>query len=274
MSFARFPLCLFLCAGALGASVRAGHAQIAVVSSTIEERSAVPGDRYAGSILLRNTSSQPQEAKVYLTDYAFFASGRSTYSVAGSTTRSNASWIRLQATHVLIPPHGETSVTYWIDVPQKQGMNGTYWSMVMVEATKQGSAESSRPALPVRAEVGLQRTIRYGIQVVTHMSEPGARTVDVTGAAVMQQADGAKALQFDVTNTGARAYRPKLTTELYDDQGKLSARFESARGLIYPGSSVQQVYALPTLRSGNYKVMIIADTGADQLYAAQYRLSF
>src|SRR4030042_877971 len=43
--------------------------QISVVGDLSQDREAVPGEKYEGSILLRNDESEPQEAKIYQTDY-------------------------------------------------------------------------------------------------------------------------------------------------------------------------------------------------------------
>ncbi|HEY0035835.1 MAG TPA: hypothetical protein VGB66_04060, partial [Longimicrobium sp.] len=74
------------------AGSHAAHAQIAV-SSTVEERSAAPGESYTGTIRVRNTSGRAQEIKAYQTDYSFFADGRTVYAAAGTSARSNARWI-------------------------------------------------------------------------------------------------------------------------------------------------------------------------------------
>ena len=250
-------------------------AQVAVVSSTVDERVSAPGERYTGSILLRNTSAEPQEVKLYAADYSFHANGKTAYAAAGTTPRSNARWITLQTTSLVLPAHGDGAVTYTVVVPEGSDLTGTYWCMLMVETLPQGSLESSlQSTRPERTEVGLRSAVRYGIQVATHFPEAGSRTIDLAHATVVEQTGGTRSLQFDVVNTGERAYRPVLVTELYGESGQLAARLESTRGLVYPGSSVQQSFALPTLRRGSYKVLIIADTGAEQLFAAQYRMKF
>jgi hypothetical protein len=159
-----------------------------------------------------------------------------------------------------------------VTVPGAQVQAGTFWSMVMVESIATGSAQSALPGTaPDKARIGLTPTVRYGIQIATHMSQAGSRNVGLSGAQVMRQ-EGVQVLQFAVANTGERAYRPALTAELYDENGQLAARFQNVRGLVYPGSSVKQTYALPVLKPGSYKILIIADTGAERLFAAQYRV--
>jgi hypothetical protein len=270
MKLSYWMVCALLVAGVVAGPV---EAQVSVVSNSVEEHVGMMGQEYGGAIRLRNTSAEPQEVKLYSSDYSFAANGETAYGAAGSTPRSNASWITIQPSRVTLPPNADVTVTYKVLVPASGAQRGTYWSIIMAEVIAKGSAESvARTGTAKGRELGIRSTIRYGIQVVTHMSEHGARTVDLLRAGVVQQLNGSKLLQFDVINTGERAYRPKLSAEFYDENGQLAARFENTRGLIYPGSSVQQAYELPAMKSGSYKVLIIADTGADQLVAAQYRL--
>jgi hypothetical protein len=246
-----------------------------VVSHTVEERVAGPGETYTGTILLRNTTSEEQEVKLYQTDYAFLAGGQTRYASAGSTARSSAAWISVQPAQLVLRPNAEAIVSYTVSVPAAVESSGSYWCMVMVEPIGKGSPTSSlQPGSPDRTRIGLMPIIRYGIQLVTHMPRVGNRTAELADAALLKHDGGARSLRYAVVNTGQQAYRPKLTTEIYDPRGQLAARFENARGLVYPGSSVLQTLELPPLASGNYKILIIADTGDQQLYAAQYRITF
>jgi len=70
------------------------RAQIAVIGSTVEERDAAPGQRYEGTIVVRNLTTSPQPVRIYQTDYRFFADGTSHFDSAGSQPRSNARWVR------------------------------------------------------------------------------------------------------------------------------------------------------------------------------------
>jgi hypothetical protein len=249
-------------------------AQVAVVSNTVEERAAAAGEQYNGSIVLRNTSDAAQSVEAYVTDYAFTANGQTSYAVAGTAARSSGLWIQLHPERLSLPPHGEGVITYTVNVPQRNDMRGTYWSMIMVQALVKAAENSSGLSGNDRARIGIKPVIRYGVQVVTHMTGAGSRDVAIEGAALVATGTNGRLLQFDVVNTGERAYRPKLTAELYGEDGKLAAHFETMRGLVYPGSSVRQAYALPQLPHGSYKAMVITDTGADRLFAQQYRLNF
>src|SRR5262249_48180472 len=83
------------------------RAQLAVLSSLVEERTESRGERYAGRITVRNTTRQPQTAKIYQTDFRFAADGTSHTDDPGSSPRSNAPWVHAQMTRLSLPPGAE-----------------------------------------------------------------------------------------------------------------------------------------------------------------------
>jgi hypothetical protein len=248
----------------------ASRAQIAVLSSTVEEKIAAPGEKYTGTIVIANQSAQPQVARIYQTDYSFAADGTAHYDDAGSSKRSNARWITPQASRVVVPPNSQVAVPYSVAVPLGDSLRGTYWSMVMVEGApvEPGTPSDGKPAVAIGA------VMRYAVQLATHIRNSGTRTVQFASAAAGKSPDGAAALDLDVTNTGERAFRPALWVEVYDAQGVLRGKAKQQRGLLYPGTSLHQHFDLGTLPSGTYKAVVFADTGEDSVIATQYTVNY
>jgi hypothetical protein len=251
----------------------ASAAQVAVVSAAVTERGAAPGETYNGSIRLENTTDEPQEAKVYQTDYVFFADGKTLYGEPGTTERSNARWISISPTYLTIPPGEEVTVSYTVAVPSASRA-GTYWSMVMVEGIRKGSAESSVREPNAQVQFGIRPTIRYGVQIATHVQGPAESRIEFTNTRVDQGEAGHAVLRFDIENAGERAHRVALSAELYDAQGNPVGEFSNQRGLLYPGTSVRQEFDLGALPTGAYTVLLLADTGGDEIFGARYQLSF
>src|SRR5437016_4124563 len=108
-------------------------AQIAVLSTVVEEHTAVPGERYGGHITISNPGSNAETVRLYQTDYQFESDGTSKFDAPGQNLRSNASWIALQATQVTVPAGTTMDVPYTIVVPTRDSLRGTYWSAIMVE---------------------------------------------------------------------------------------------------------------------------------------------
>ena len=263
----RMLSCALLAAPLLAAPLRAG-AQIAVVGNAVDEHEAGPGQRYVSSITVRNLTSEPQPVRIYQTDYRFSADGTSNFDSAGSVPRSNASWIRPSASSVTIPPMADIIVSYAVTVPAIDSLRGTYWSAIMVEG---------QPRLPPQArrgQIGLGSVFRYAVQVATHLPTAGSRRVRLTRQGFLTDSLGARVLDVVIENTGERAYRPNLWVELYDGKGALRKRVEQQRGLLYPGTSLQQRFSFGALPAGVYKALVFADTGDDTVSAAQYKLTF
>lgn len=250
----------------------AARAQVAVLSSNVEERQAAPGETYAGRIVIANASKQPQAVRIYQSDYRFFANGTSLYDDPGTTARSNARWITPQSQRVVVPPGGEVTVPYSVKVPAGDSLAGTYWSAILVEG-------ATAPPLPVargsQPQLGLSQVIRYSVQIATHIGSTGKRAVRFEKpAATTNRETGAGSLDLDVISTGDRAVRPKLSVELYDSQGVLHGKASQVRGLVYPGTSFRQHFDFGKLPRGTYKAVVFADTGDETVLAAQFTIQY
>src|SRR6476620_3800856 len=213
--------------GALALPVTA-RAQIAVIGSTVEEHDAAPGQRYEGTIIVRNLTTSPQPVRIYQTDYRFFADGTSHFDSAGSQPRSNARWVRPSVSSLIVPPSTDVNLTYVVSVPAIDSLRGTYWSAIMIEG-----APTAPPAASAH-EIGLGAVVRYAVQLATHVPAVGSRRVRLARSAFAPDTAGTHTLAMAVENTGERAYRPALWVELYDATGAQRARIQQQRGLLYP----------------------------------------
>lgn len=249
----------------------AARAQIAVQDEAVQERTATPGESYSGVIRIRNTSAEVQEVKVYQTDYLFAADGTSGYPAPGSLPRSNAGWVSVGPSTLTLAPGETAELGYRVSVPAS-GAAGTYWSMVMAEPVERGSAESSLSDGD-RAELGLRTRLRFGVQLATHVAGAGDPQLSFSNPSAAVGAEGGRALDVEVVNTGEVGYRPVLRLELFDAEGSLVGRFESTRGLLYPGTGIRQRFELGDLASGEYRALVVADAGGDDLFGARYRLT-
>jgi hypothetical protein len=245
------------------------QAQLSVLSNTVEEHIAAAGDHYSGTIIITNPGADAQAARIYQTDYQFAANGTSEFRDAGTAPRSNAGWITPQMTRVVVPAGGRVVVPYSVAVPASDSLKGTYWSAIMVEGTTLNPGKGDgKPSV----EVG--SVIRYAIQVATHIQMSGTRAVKFIDAGVVKGDDGEAAFDVDIHDVGERGYRPTLSLELYDETGTLRAKAKQTRGLLYPGTSLRQHFALGKLAPGSYKAVLFADTGDEAVVAAQYTIKY
>lgn len=247
---------------------RLAEAQVAVIGNTTEEFVAQPGEMISHTIVIANNTSEPQTVRLYQTDYAFSADGTSRFDDPGTMPRSNAAWIT-PLTHVLVVAAGsEAKVAYAVRVPNDSSLKGSYWSAIMVEGAP--TASVSRPVS--RNSISLGVVTRYAVQVATHIGSTGSRKIDLVSPSVVVDSSGATSMQCDVANTGERAYRPIVWVEIYDTTGALRKRVKQERGLIYPGSSVRQTFALGRLPSGTYRAVLYADIGDPAVFAKQFNI--
>ncbi len=96
----------------------AALAQISVIGELSHDRESRPGERYDGVITVKNDSNEPQEVKVYQTDYMFFRDGTNNYGEPGTIPRSNAKWISFSPSFVTVPPQSTVNINYTVNVPQ------------------------------------------------------------------------------------------------------------------------------------------------------------
>jgi hypothetical protein len=252
---------------------RAGG-QVSVIGDLSQDHNAVAGEHYAGSISVRNDSNEPQEVKVYQTDYSFTADGTSAYGSAGSLARSNARWVKFSPATTVIPPHASVNVNFTVDVPAASPEPvGSYWSMLMVEGIPAGSPESSRRENPKQPEMGLRQTLRYGIQIATHIIGGGTKGVKFLHSQLQTGQAGERVLTVDIENSGTLWIKPDVTVELFDNKGESKGKFPGTLFRIYPGTSVRQSITLGVLPPGEYKALVVVDAGGDDVFGAQFTFS-
>jgi len=252
-------------------------AQVSIIGDLSQDHEARPGQTYNGSILVKNDSPDPQQAKVYQTDYLFSYDGRNNYAEPGTTARSNARWISFSPSIVVVPPGGTAAINYAVAVPDSLGRvapAGSYWSMLMVEGIPPDAPESSFGKKSERPELGLRQTLRYGIQIATHIAGSGKRSVKFLGARLVKVAGTGTALQVDVENDGTLWFRPDVYIELFDAAGTSHGKFPGQKFRMYPGTSVRQQIDLHTIPGGKYKALVVVDAGGDDVFGAQYMLEF
>ncbi|MGB5873319.1 MAG: hypothetical protein WBG01_02090 [Bacteroidota bacterium] len=252
------------------------QAQISVIGDLSRDREARPGETYEGTILLRNGSAEPAEAKIYQKDYLFFRDGKNIYGEPGSADRSNSGWITYNPSRVVVPARSMLTVEYRVTVPLNSGttqLNGSYWSMLMVEGISKGSPESSLGE-PDKKTLGVTQVLRYGVQIATHIAGTGARAIEFLDTQLVREETGEQYLQVDIENSGDLWMRPDVYVEVFDREGKSRGRHPGSSFRMYPGTSVRQRIIMPELPSGEYKVLVVVDAGGDDAFGAQYTLRF
>lgn len=246
-------------------------AGLAPQGATTQIKAARPGERYRGSIALRNTGTQPADVKIYRTDFFFTADGRTDYGAPGQLPRSNAAWVRLNQEQITVTANGSASVEYEVRVPDDARLAGTYWSTLMIEQVSGAEATQAH-----RRQPQLRQIVRHAIQVITEIdaADPASRsnTAIAFDNAHLIDAEGKRWLSVDVKNTGERWLRTALWLELHDSQGKPVGKFLGHRLRTFPATSVRGRIDLSGVTPGRYLALLVADAGGDNLFGAHIEL--
>lgn len=260
---------LFLILALSLASATQSVAGVAVIGSLVRQYAPKPGETFEGIILLKNTGSEAVEMGIGQTDYLFAADGSNHYDKPGTHARSNAAWLSVNPARALVPAQSTVSVHYKGKVPAASDLQGTYWSMIMVEPTNVPTPEVKDQKDKV--VVGVRTVMRYAVQVVTEIGATGTESLHVIEKRLLLN-DGKKVLELDVGNNGERVQIPTLWAEFYNEQGVSIGRFEGGRWRIYPACSVRYKVDLRDIPAGKYTAMIVMDTGGEYVTGAQYSL--
>ncbi|HVP57788.1 MAG TPA: hypothetical protein VMU02_06795 [bacterium] len=249
----------------------AAWASVSVRGRLTHEKQARPGETYESGIYVSNTGDEVEQVKVYQTDYLFTCDGKYYYGDPGTTPRSNANWIEFGPTRLTIPPQGGAVVNYKVAVPDDPKLTGTYWSIIMIEVISKGSPEMTGQH-DGKVNLGINQVFRFGVQIVTEIEDTGLRKIKFLDSRLLWDS-GKRTLRVDLENTGEQWLRPSLWAELYDTTGAFVGKFEAGPLRVYPGTSVRYEVDLSQLKIGNYKAVVIADCGEDDVFGATYSLS-
>ncbi len=219
------------------------------------------GQTLKGQIVVRNAQSTEQDVKLYLRDYYFNANGESFFPEIATQPRSNAKWIDVSETYVTLNPMEERTIDYEISIPNGVEMDGTFWSVILVEGIV--------PPDPNMIERGLQvnTVMRYAVQVVTNLGETGSKELQFTNYDVEKKED-ATSLLIEVENTGERLLIPELQVELYDASGSKIGIYNGGKKKLYPNTSQKFAIPIQDIPEGTYQALVLADSPDADIFGA------
>lgn len=250
-------------------STGAAHsAGIDVLGDLLKPSVVQPGGKVEGTIVVANATNDPQQVRVYQTDYSGTVSEKS-YGDPGTVPRSNSSWISFSPKETTIPPKSQIQVYYTVQVPDKADLVGSYWSMLMVEPI---AADLVTPTGPgSNSQIGMRTKFRYAVEILTQIGDTGHRNVRFADRQALMK-NGVPTLRLDIENTGECWLRPVVRVELYDTNGISRGHFEAPRGQILPGCQIRREIQMSGVKAGKYKALVVVDNGDQYVWGAQYDL--
>jgi len=247
--------------------ILSASAQISVMGSLTRSRTAVPGEEYEGTISLKNTGEGIAQAKIYLKDYTFNAEGETGYLEPGSLSRSNAEWISISSSTAVLAPGEIAEIKYTVNVPASDSLLGTYWSIIFIE----GVPEEEEDTGDIQPFISIRQVMRYGVQIVTDFPEGGESRLVFSNTRIVNTEEG-RFFSVDIANSGTHWLNGELYVEIYSSEGEYITTLSGGTFRTYPQTSVREVFSLEGVAPGDYKALLIADCGGDDLFGGNYTL--
>jgi hypothetical protein len=225
------------------------------------------GDVIKGEIQIQNNDSIDQEVRVYQTDLLYNLEEKTFYDEPGSHGRTNAQWIQFSPKSVILKSKEVRLIQYEITVPHDQQLEGTFWSVVMVEGVV--------PIDPNQTgELSIRTVTRYAIQMVTEMSNSGEGQLIFDEPTLIKE-ENKLYLAVDIFNKGAHYIAPEVSLELFDESGRSAGIITAPKKGLYPTTSARFKLDLEgTPSKKTYKAMIIAAGQGDDVFGLEYTLFF
>lgn len=233
-------------------------ANIIVLNGLTHENNALPGETYRTNVEIQNVSEYAKGVKVYKRDYWYHYSGDTKHDAPGTLERSNANWISFQPELLNLEPNEKAVVTIEVTVPDQSELNGSYWSVLMVEGIVPPDTTSNNG-------VSITTTIRYAVQLISHIGNTGNAHLEFAGMDMSKQEE-TNFLNVYVENKGEKLLKPELSLELFDDAGNSIAVIKAEKRKTLPGTSIRIGLNLEGIKPGKYSGVIIADCGNDDLF--------
>jgi hypothetical protein len=246
------------------------YARLHVLSELTHDYTVTPGDEIKGSIDLKNNSPDDMVVRLYFRDYSFNSEGKTFYLNPGQLDRSNASWIKLEYTRINIPANKRITLQYTINVPNNQDLEGTYWSILMVEPIANELVMKSQQE---KVNVGIQESVRFGVQMITSIAGTGKKQISFTKAGLSFDNNGNLILNVDLQNRGDLWVRPNVWANIYRNDGTQVGKFEGTRMRMFPETGIRQKINLGNLKAGKYMALVVADNNDEYVVGAEYKLT-
>jgi len=237
-------------------------ANILILNGLTHEKNLLSGEKATETIQLQNASTQAKSVNIYLTDYWFTHNGESHYDEPGTVPRSNSKWIRVSQLFITMQPGEVRSVDFEVNVPDIDTLNGSYWSVIMIEGVAPPDTNRQENAITIST------VLRYAVQIVTHIGNTGTRDLEFLQFN-MTKNEGIPCLEVFLKNTGERALRPELSVEFFDGNGNSQGLRKADPKRLYPGTSVKLSIPLEAILPGKYKGIIIADCNDDYIFGSE-----
>lgn len=228
------------------------------------------GQVYKGKISIENTSSQPQNVKLFLQDYVYHSDGSASYNIPDrvKNLKSNTGWIMLNTDLVSLKGKEKTEIFYEIKVPEQTPDGGSYWSVIIAEPV-----EDIKPSNDQQQGVNITSIVRYAIQIITDVNSEKAKPDLKFEGIKIEKEVGRKFLKVAMASTGNLYCKLTITAEIYHKKNgqKIGSFSSHAMGLL-PQTSKSFLIDLDKIPPAEYNAVLIATDEDDNAFALNVEL--
>ena len=242
-------------------------ASIEVLGSLKHVHNGLPGDTIRGEIRLHNSEQIDQEVRIYQTDLLYNFEDYTFYDEPVTHERSNASWIQYSPKTVIVKANENRFIQYEVVIPAVDTLNGTYWSVLMVEGVNPIDPEQT-------GELNISTVTRYALQMVSEIDNKGEGELTFLNPTLIVEGENVF-LAVDIVNTGQHYIAPEVSMELFDDTGKSVKVIHAPKKGLYPKTSARFRLNLTGVEGQKtYQSLIIADGKEEDVFGIEYVLYF
>lgn len=243
-------------------------ASVEVIGSLKHVHNVNPGEVVKGQITILNNDLTDQEVRIYQTDFLYNLKDQTFYDEPGSNKRSNANWMQYSPKTVILKSKESRNIEYEITVPKNDSIDGTFWSVIMVEGVT--------PIDPNQTgDLSIRTVTRYAVQIVNELSNKGRGSLKFEEPTLIKVEDKKLFLAIDLTNDGDHYISPEVTIELYDESGNSVKTITAPKRGLYPSTSTRfklDLEGLPSKKT--YTAMIVAAGADNDVFGLEYTLYF
>ena len=253
------------------------YSQLSVHLNDITEEDIVPGDIVSATITIKNVGNIDTQAKLYLTDYQIILN-QNLYVSPNTTSRSNASWVNLGVSQVLIPALSKIEIPVEINTPNDPKLSGSYWSLIMVEEEPLKILDANPDGSGVE-KTGLSIISRHGLNVITTF-ENGYPDFEFNSPSMAYSKSGTPNFSVNTENIGTSIARATVYLDIYSSNGKELGRIDIGKQVFRPANPLSITFDFGQLiaekkldlAEGSYSALLIVDAGEENLFGARYNL--
>lgn len=226
-----------------------------------------PGSSSQTSIKVINESKTEERMKVYQSDYLHQADGSNNFADPGTLERSNAKWIKFSPDYFTIKPGQVIEINIQVTVP-KEKLEGSYWSMLMVEYV-----DKEEPVHIGEAELLTSTKIikRQAVHIRTHITGTGVMKAVFLNKKV-EKKNGKTTFELDLKNTGNVFYRGDFWVELFNKEGYPIGKIQLLPRGVYPDCSTRFVADVSQIKKGSYTALCVFDTRSQKVFGGKYQI--